>query len=89
MILNKQKIEEAAENKYPLYLKDGTTYAGDANVDSKNGFQEGVAYAEKEMENLAIEFGKYAFNQANSANDETVIFKQMFDTFLKQRYEES
>ena len=102
MIL-KSKIEEAARN-FGSIVGGGTGIIECANC-TYDGFYTGVSFAEKELENLAIEFAEWLVGEgwiqaesyntfknvyhANIEENVRLTTKELFGIFKQEEYEKS
>lgn len=95
MILNKDKVEEAAQKSFDEIIE---SYNEESMI--TQGFKAGVKYAESKIEDICAEFGEYCLRNASKIDKYTtfdiesgVKLKDYFDTkkvfqeFLKQRDE--
>jgi hypothetical protein len=85
MILNKQKVNTAAEenSKISAYKSDFPHHY----YSEFSGFKAGVAYAEKEMESLAVEYLDWCINNSMEVVNNYNKKHKLFSKFLKQRDE--
>lgn len=79
-MIPKSKIEEAAVKYNPVMKLD--------NEFIRNGYRAGVAFAEKELENLAVEFAKWMRDNVYYKDGFCgKNFIELFEIFKQEKYE--